>query len=63
MPNSSANKTKWVHAHIFMSILIYTHTCIHLEEEKDMFIQSKKLLNKEVTTALETLMQIKVHIK
>lgn len=47
----------------FLYRYIYTHISIHREEEKDVFIQSKRVLNREVTKALETLMQIKVHIK
>lgn len=47
-----------------MSIHIYTHICLHTGEKKeDMVIQSKKVLNREATTALETLLQIKVDIK
>lgn len=64
MPNNNTNKTKWTHAHICISIHIYTHICLHTGEEKeDMVIQSKKVLNREATTALETLLQIKVDIK
>lgn len=49
--------------YIYIYTYIYTHICIHTEEKEDMFIQSKKVLNREVTKALVTLMQIKVHVK
>lgn len=48
-----------------MSIHIYMHTCVYTQEKKKKIclFKVKKVLNKEATTALETLMQIEVHIK
>lgn len=53
-----------MYRHMYIYTYIHIHICIHTEEEKeDMVIHSKKMLNKQATTALETLMQRKVHIK
>lgn len=51
--------------HIFICLYIYIHTYVYTQKKKKKIclLKVKKVLNREVNTALETLMQIKVHIK